>query len=196
MALTIPYTIKLAKALEAHGIKWIEEYLPPDDYAGYVDVRNGLRGCDVMLTSGEHEYTRYGFRRLLESRCIDIMQPDITWLGGITEARRVVAMAASYDIMVIPHASSIYSYHLQYAFANCPVAEFINMSPKADKIVPCFGNLFLDEPLPAHGFIQLPDKPGFGVTLNKDILSRPYKRDPEYLGKPCFADIAEAKMPF
>ena len=64
MALTVPYAIKLAKALEPHGLKWIEEFLPPDDYDGYVDVRNGLRGSSVLLTTGEHEYTRYRCRQL------------------------------------------------------------------------------------------------------------------------------------
>ena len=91
---------------------------------------------------------RYGYRQLLEGSCADIIQPDITWMGGITEAsatyipmhtpdthnefqaRRVIAMASSHDILVIPHGSSIYSYHLQYAFTNCPLAEYINLSPK------------------------------------------------------------------
>ncbi len=63
----------------------------------------------------------------------------------------MVSMAAAYDILCIPHGSSIYSYHLQYAFGNCPVAEFINLSPKSDKIVPYFGGLFPDEPLPKVG---------------------------------------------
>jgi len=85
-------------------------------------------------------------------------------------------MAAAYDIPVIPHGSSVYSYHLQYAFHNCPIAELINLSPGADKIVPYFGSLFLDEPLPKDGFIDLPDRPGFGVTLNRDGLVRPYPR--------------------
>ena len=56
------------------------------------------------------------------------------------------------------------------------MAEYINLSPKADKIVPYFGGLFPDEPLPKDGFIDLPDRPGFGVTLSKDKLSRPYPR--------------------
>lgn len=150
MALTVPYTVKLAKALEKYDLKWIEEFLPPDSYDGYRQVRESLRGTTVLQTTGEHEYTRYGFQQLLESRCVDIIQPDITWLGGITEARRVVAMASAYDVMVIPHGSSVYSYHLQYAFANCPLAEYINLSAKADSIVPYFGNLFSDEPLPAR----------------------------------------------
>ena len=176
MALTVPYTIKLANELEQYGIKWIEEYLPPDNYTGYSDVRSAMRGSSVLLTTGEHEYSRYGFEQLITSRCADILQPDITWLGGITEARRVCSMASPYDTMIIPHGSSIYSYHLQYAFRNCPVAEFINLSPKADKISPYFGDLFVDEPLPKNGFIDLPDRPGFGVTLCRDKLRRPYER--------------------
>ena len=100
--------------------------------------------------------------------------------GGLTEARRVVAMAAARDILVIPHGSSVYSYHLQYAFTNCPLAEFINLSPDASTIVPYFGGLFPDEPLPKDGFIDLdPAKPGFGVTLNQEGLVRPHKRSRE-----------------
>ena len=59
---------------------------------------------------------------------------QITWCGGMTEARRIVALAAAYDIPIIPHGSSIYSYHLQICFPNCPLAEFLVMSPKADSI--------------------------------------------------------------
>ncbi|XP_060577661.1 L-rhamnonate dehydratase-like [Ruditapes philippinarum] len=201
MALTVPYATRLANELEPYGLKWMEEFLPPDDYEGYAQVRENLRGSKVLLTTGEHEYNRYGFDRLIHSRCVDILQPDITWLGGITEARRVVSMAAAHDTMIIPHGSSVYSYHLQYAFTNCPVAEYINLSPKADKIVPYFGGLFPDEPLPADGFIDLPDRPGFGVTLCKKTLKRPYERSAEESKKN--ADInkeykgpKKAHMPF
>ena len=178
MALTVPYAIKLAKALEPYGLKWIEEFLPPDDYEGYAEVRRALAGSSVLTTTGEHEYTRYGFRKLIADRAVDVLQPDITWLGGLTEARRVVAMAAAYDIPVVPHGSSVYSYHLQYAYNNTPLAEFINLSPNADKISPYFGGLFADEPLPENGFIDIAklSKPGFGVTLIRDNLHRPYPR--------------------
>ena len=176
MAMTVPYATRLAQELEPYGLKWMEEFLTPDDYEGYCQVRENLRGSKVLLTTGEHEYNIYGFKQLLNSRCVDIIQPDITWLGGITEARRVVGLAAAHDTLVIPHGSSVYSYHLQYAFSNCPMAEYINMSPKADKIVSYFGGLFPDEPLPANGFIDLPDRPGFGVTLCRDSLRRPYDR--------------------
>ena len=80
---------------------------------------------------------RYGYRQLIERKCADIIQPDITWMGGITEARRLVSMAMSHDLLVIPHGSSVYSYHLQYAFANCPLAEYINLSPKVQSATMC-----------------------------------------------------------
>ncbi len=201
MALTVPYAIRLAKALEPLGLKWMEEFLPPDDYEGYAEVRHALRGSTVLLTTAEHEYTRYGFKQLLQSKCVDIIQPDITWLGGITEARRVVAMAAAHDVLVIPHGSSIYSYHLQYAFRNCPLAEYINLSPGSDQIVPYFGGLFPDEPLPKDGFIDLPDRPGFGVSVNHDLLERPYPRSEEHSKQQAHLNIdrklpTKAHMPF
>ena len=84
----------------------------------------------------------------------------------------MVALAAAYDIPVIPHGSSVYSYHLQFAYSNCPMGELIVLAPKADKVWPLFGDLFLDEPMPIDGYISLDaKKPGFGVTLNPAVRS-------------------------
>ncbi|KAK1749149.1 L-rhamnonate dehydratase [Skeletonema marinoi] len=177
MSLSVPYAIELARKCEPYNVKWIEETLPPDDYDGYSELKKAVK--TTLITTGEHEYTRYGFKTLLEKKCVDVLQPDITWCGGMTEARRIVALSSAYDIPVIPHGSSIYSYHLQICFPSCPMAEFLVMSPKADAIVSFFGNLFLDEPLPKDGYVELPhDKPGFGVTLNREGLNmtRPYPR--------------------
>ncbi len=169
MALTVPYAIELARALEPYDVYWLEECLPPDDYDGCVELKAAVSSC--LFTGGEHEYTRYGHRELIARKCFDILQPDLTWVGGLTEARRIVAMASAYDIPVIPHGSGIYAYHLQYAFTNCPMAEFLMMSPEADQIVPVFGDIFVEEPLPEDGCLALPDEPGWGVELNRDGLS-------------------------
>ena len=174
MGLTVPYAIELARALEPFNVYWLEECLPPDDYDGCAELKASVSSC--LFTGGEHEYTRYGHRELIARKCFDILQPDLTWVGGLTEARRIVAMASAYDIPVIPHGSGIYAYHLQYAFSNCPMAEFLMMSPAADQIVPIFGDIFVEEPLPQDGFLILPDKPGWGVELNRDGLS---------LSRPC-----------
>ena len=131
-----------------------------------------------LLTCGEHEYTRWGFKLLLDHQCADLLQPDVTWCGGITEARRIVALASAYDVPIVPHGSSIYSYHLQYAFPNLPMSEFILLSFDGASLSPYFGDLFLDEPLPKDGSVNLdPNKPGFGVTLNQTNLYRPYGID-------------------
>jgi L-rhamnonate dehydratase len=181
MALTVPYAIQLAKALAEFDLLWIEECLPPDDFDGYAALKSALTGI-CLVTTGEHEYTRYGFRELIARKCADILQPDINWVGGLTEARRIVAMAAAYDIPVIPHGSSVFSYHMQYAFSNCPIAEFLVMSPRADELVPLFGELFTDEPMPKNGYLELNDKPGWGVTLNDGLnLVRPYESEPQQI---------------
>lgn len=152
----------------------VEEHLPPDQYDGYAEVKR-RNPTTTMLTCGEHEYTRWGFKLLLDKQCVDILQPDVTWCGGITEARRIVALASAYDIPIIPHGSSIYSYHLQYAFPNLPMSEFIFLSHDGASQTPYFGQLFEDEPLPVDGSVYLdPTKPGFGVTLNKANLRRPF----------------------
>lgn len=176
MSLTVPYTIQLVKALDPYNLHWIEECLPPDDYDGYAALKAAI-GNVCLVTTGEHEYTRYGFRELISRKCADILQPDVNWVGGMTEARRIVAMASAYDIPVIPHGSGVFAYHLQYAFTNCPMAEFLVMSPQADRLVPVFGELFRNEPLPKDGYIDLPELPGWGVDLNDDLeLRRPYAR--------------------
>lgn len=174
MSLTVPYAIELGKALAEFDIYWIEECLPPDDYAGYAELKRALTGI-TLVTTGEHEYTRYGFRELIARNAADILQPDVNWVGGLTECRRIVAMAAAYDLPVIPHGSSVFSYHMQYAFRNCPVGEILIMSPEADEVVPVFGDLFANEPLPVDGYLDLSDAPGWGVELNPElVLERPY----------------------
>lgn len=151
----------MLKELEPLDIYWFEEALHPDDYEGYAQLKK-VAG-KTMITTGEHEYTRYGFKQLLMQKCAgtarspapmrcsgcdwkdarrhmhscrwnslvslisslrcglsDVLQPDVNWVGGATEARRIVALAAAFDIPVIPHGSSVYSYHLQMAFPSCP----------------------------------------------------------------------------
>lgn len=171
MSLTVPYAIELGKALAEHGLYWIEECLPPDDHDGYAQLKAALTGI-TLVTTGEHEYTRYGFRELIARKAADVLQPDVNWVGGLTECRRIVAMASAYDIPVIPHGSSVFSYHMQYAFRNCPVGEILIMSPEADRIVPVFGDLFANEPLPKDGYLDLTDAPGWGVDLNPALKLR------------------------
>ena len=111
-------------------------------------------------------------------RSISSNRTIITWLGGLTEAKKVVAMAAAANVHVIPHGSSVFSYHLVMASANMPMSEFV--TPQLDKIVPYFGGIFEGEVLPKDGRVDVPDRPGFGLTLIRDGLHRPYAREQEW----------------
>ncbi|MFX4270935.1 L-rhamnonate dehydratase [Propionibacteriaceae bacterium Y1685] len=174
MSLDLNYATKLAHAAAEYDLKWIEEALPPDDYWGYRDLRRAAP-TGMLVTTGEHEATRHGFRLLLEMGCADILQPDVGWCGGITELIKISAMADAYGVPVVPHGSSVYSYHFVVTRHNSPFSEFLMMAPNADEVVPMFHPLLVGEPVPVNGRMVVPDTPGFGVELNPEIaLNRPY----------------------
>lgn len=174
MSLDLDYATRLAHACREYGLKWVEEALPPDDYWGYAALRNRVP-AGMWVTTGEHEATRWGFRMLLEMGCADMIQPDVNWCGGITELVKISALADAHGAMVVPHGSSVYSYHFVITRHNSPFTEFLMMHPQASEIVPMFRPLLLDEPVPQNGRLKLPDTPGFGVRLNPEIeLRRPY----------------------
>ncbi|THH09747.1 hypothetical protein EW146_g8600 [Bondarzewia mesenterica] len=177
MSLNVQYAIELATMCLPLNIEWWEEVLHPDDEDGFKRLKSALP--HIKWTTGEHEYTRYGFRKLLETRSIDILQPDVTWAGGLTELLKISAHAAAYDIPVVPHASSAYSYHFALSQTNTPFAEIVCNAPDGKSVQPPFGNLFLDEPLPKDGRIaaEALDKPGFGLTLNPEVNLIEFKED-------------------
>jgi L-rhamnonate dehydratase len=175
MSLELDYAQRLAAGAAGHGLKWIEEPLSPDDYWGYAQLHRSLPP-GLLLTTGEHEATRWGFRMLLEMACCDIIQPDVGWCGGITELIRIADLADAHKVLVVPHGSSVYSYHFVVTRHNSPFAEFLMMAPRADRVVPMFTPLLLDEPVPVNGRMKVPDRPGFGVRLNPaSKLHRPYQ---------------------
>jgi L-rhamnonate dehydratase len=174
MSLDLNYAIRLAHAAHEVGLKWIEEALPPDDYWGYAELRRNVpRG--MLVSTGEHEATRWGFRMLLEMGCCDMIQPDVGWCGGLSELMKISSLADAYGVPVIPHGSSVYSYHFVVTRQSSTFAEFLMMAPKADEVVPMFTPLLLDEPVPVNGRLKVPDRPGFGVRCNPACaLQRPY----------------------
>ncbi|MBM3881148.1 MAG: L-rhamnonate dehydratase [Verrucomicrobia bacterium] len=178
MSLDLEYAVRLAHALHPHGLKWLEEALLPDDYWGYRDLRRAVP-AGMWVTTGEHEATAAGFRLLLDMGCCDVLQPDVGWCGGLTELIRIAALADAHGALVVPHGSSVYSYHFVVTRHNSPYAEFLMMAPQADVVVPMFQPLLLDEPVPSHGRLKVRelDRPGFGVRLNPNcLLHRPYTR--------------------
>ncbi|MDC7805131.1 L-rhamnonate dehydratase [Sphingomonas sp. BLCC-B65] len=174
MSLDLDYATRLAHGAAEYGLKWIEEALPPDDYWGYAQLRAQVPPT-MLVTTGEHEATRWGFRHLLEMKAADIIQPDVGWCGGITELAKISALADAHGVMVVPHGSSVYSYHFVVTRTNSPFAEFLMMHPTAEEVVPMFSPILDGEPVPVDGRLKVPETPGFGVSLNPDIPTfRPY----------------------
>ena len=168
MAFDVEYTVRLAERLRDYKLKWIEEYLIPEDLDGHVAVRERLPW--QTLASGEHMYTPWPFRWLIERRALDILQPDINWVGGLTACRRIAEMADAAGITVILHggANASHGQHLTAAMPNMPWAEyFVGSAPG----VPLGGMMReWGTPVPEKGWTVPNDGPGFGVCVPEQYL--------------------------
>ncbi len=155
------YAIKMVKLIADYDIRWIEEPLIPENYDGYKRLRAIFNPMGILVTGGEHEFTRYGFKYLIENRCMDIIQPDVSRAGGISEFKKICAMASAYGLTVIPHGTGSPTYHAAINSTVSPFAEYIDIN---------IGNSsaanFINEPVPVDGYIQLEDTPGFGYEIN------------------------------
>ena len=167
MGWDVSYSIRMIGMLEDAGLhlRWVEEPLIPDDIDGYARIRRSVR---TPISGGEHEFTRYGYRELIRREAVDILQPDVNRAGGITEARKIWAMAAAYDIPVIPHAGQLHNYHLVMAHLNSPIAEYFPPPAEGGALDDdtLFWEIFRGEPLAREGFVTLPQTPGLGLELN------------------------------
>lgn len=166
MSWTERYTLEMAQMLEPHRVYWMEECLQPHDYEGFGRLNAEIRS--TRIATGEHEYTRYGFRQLLEHRAASIWQPDIHWCGGLTELRRIGALAAAYDIPVIPHGGgSQDSVHFIMATTNSPWAELFIPAPGGPPEV--YRRFEEDNSItrgPEGIYMRPSEKPGFGWEIN------------------------------
>jgi L-rhamnonate dehydratase len=172
MGWDVRYAIRMIRMLEDAGMNlaWVEEPVLPDDVDGYAQI---AAACDTLISGGEHEFTRYGFRELIGRRAVDIVQVDVNRAGGITEARKIWAMAAARELPVLPHAGQMHNYHLIMAHMNSPLAEFFpppahGAAPDGNEI---FWRVFDGEPLAQGGFITLPETPGLGLAINWDVVN-------------------------
>ena len=105
-------------------------------------------------------------------RLADILQPDVMWVGGMSELLKIAAHAGAYDIPVVPHGSGPYSYQFIAAQTGPAFCEYVAASPDGQTIQPVFGEIFADEPVPVEGKLRLSDAPGFGMTLaDRSVLA-------------------------
>src|SRR6202167_4780181 len=166
---TLDYAKRMLPLIEPFGIRWLEEPFIPDDTRGYKELKNYGR---VPIAGGEHEFTLFGFRDLLEANALDYIQFDTNRVGGISQARKIAALAEAFQVPVVPHAGQMHNYHVVMAHLNSPMAEFF---PKVDVGVgnELFWHIFDGEPVPEDGYIDLDENvPGLGLTVNEDSMKR------------------------
>jgi L-alanine-DL-glutamate epimerase-like enolase superfamily enzyme len=156
--LTESQAIRLGRELEEFDLTWFEEPLPAWDLDGLARVAAAL---DTPIASGETEYTRYGFRRMLELRSADILMPDLQRVGGVSEFMRVGHMAESYDIPVSSHLFPETSLQVLGGLANTIYLEYM----------PWFSKLYNETIKFAEGQAIVPERPGWGFTFNQDYVS-------------------------
>ena len=169
MGWTLDYAKRMLPLIEPFHLRWLEEPVIPDDTRGYKELKSYGR---VPIAGGEHEFTSFGFRDLLEANALDYIQFDTNRVGGISQARKISALAESFQVPVVPHAGQMHNFHVVMASLNSPIAEFF---PKVDVEVgnELFWYIFDGEPEPVDGYIDLDENvPGLGLTVNEESLKR------------------------
>jgi L-rhamnonate dehydratase len=169
MGWNLDYARRMIPLLEPFRLRWLEEAVIPDDLHGYASLKAMNR---VPIAGGEHGFTVYEFRDLLDARALDYIQFDTNRVGGISQARKIAALAEAYSVPVVPHAGQMHNYHIVMASLNSPMAEFF---PPVDVEVgnELFWYIFDGEPTPTDGFIDLRnDLAGLGLTIKEDALKK------------------------
>jgi L-alanine-DL-glutamate epimerase-like enolase superfamily enzyme len=164
MSWDVPYTIQMATLIAEYQPRWIEEPVLPDKIEQYAQIR---RRSPVAIAGGEHEYTRWGIKQLLDAEAVDVIQADTYWAGGITEMQKICTVASTYDIPVIPHGHSTpANAHLiaSQPELTCPLLEYLVKWNQVHQH-------FLKEPLhPVNGIVTVPDGPGMGMDLDPETF--------------------------
>lgn len=162
------WALRTAEMLADYDVAWFEEALVPDALEDYVSLR---RAASVPIAGGEVLTRRQSFQPWLEAGAFDIVQPDVTKVGGLSEERRIGWMAREHGVRFIPHgwntavglASDL---QIASAFADTDLVEYLTGSPFIDELAA--GGWKLD----AEGMLAIPDKPGFGLEIDLDALER------------------------
>ena len=163
--------LRVLQRLEPYDLFFLETPLPVDDLAGYAYLHDH---SPIRIAAGELQNTRFEFLDLLDRGKVDVVQPDVGRVGGLTEARRVCDMAQDRGRLVVPHCwktgiSLAACIHLAAATPHCPYVEFL---PASLSESPLRRELVLEEPHMTDGQIGLPEKPGLGIELNPAALER------------------------
>lgn len=161
------WAVNAAEMLAGYDVAWFEEALHPDALEDFVALR---RVSKVPISGGEVLTRRQSFEPWLRAGAFDIVQPDVTKCGGLTEERRIAQMARENGVRFIPHGWNTAvglaaDLQLASAFRDTDLVEYLTGSPFIDEIAA--GGWKLD----AEGMLPIPDRPGLGIEINLDALA-------------------------
>lgn len=162
------HALEVARRLAKYNICWLEEPLPQDDVEGYVWLTDK---SPVKIATGEGEYNRFGFKRLISSHAADIIQPDLGRAGGITEGMRIADMAQAWNTSLVPHGFSS-------AINVAANLQWISTMPQANLLEfrrtksPLLQDLIKTPFTAENGSLKIPDRPGLGIELRDDIVEQ------------------------
>jgi D-galactarolactone cycloisomerase len=173
--------IRLGRKVEALDIGWFEEPVPPEDIDGHLRVKSAL---SIPIASGECEFTRYGFRELLERHAVDIVQPDTCAAGGLSECKKIADMAAVYGIRFAPHvwgtgvalAAALQLLAVTPSF-TMPSLRPVEPMLEFDRTEHPVRKVLLTKPIEhVNGVVAVPTGPGLGIEVDREVLAR-FKAD-------------------
>ena len=157
-----------AEMLADYNIVWFEEALPPDDIDGFVEL---TKASPVPISSGEVLTRRQAFQPWLQRHAVDIIQPDVTKNGGLSEFRRIAWLAQDHNVQVVPHG---WNTAIGLA-ADLQISAFLPVARYVEYLTPCaYIDELTTEPfrIDEEGCLQIPDAPGLGVQIDPDRLKR------------------------
>ncbi|MFT5219067.1 MAG: L-alanine-DL-glutamate epimerase-like enolase superfamily enzyme [Planctomycetota bacterium] len=157
--LTVKQAIRLGRELEDFNLSWFEEPVLYHNLNGTAEVRASL---DIPIAAGETEYTRYGMREILEAAAVDVLMPDLQRIGGLSEMRRVAAIASAYEVPVSTHLFTEHSLSFAGAEPNCISVEHMDW----------FAPLFNEAMDVEEGLISIPERPGCGFTFDQAAIKK------------------------
>lgn len=165
-SLNLDYAVDFCSRIAEFRLRWIEECFMPDRIDSHVKLK---ARTNIPLSGGEHEYTRWGFKRFIEKDALDILQPDIYWCGGLSETLKIAAYASAHDLITIPHGHST-PIGIHFTAAQSPIH-----SPYQEYLVKwnAIHMHFLKNPLwPVEGSISLPQAAGANMELDPAKIER------------------------
>jgi L-rhamnonate dehydratase len=182
--------LQRARAFSEYNIYWLEEPLPPDDYTGYAKL---AQATDVRIAAGEEESGRKSFLDLMDVGKVDIVQVDLTRVGGFTEAMKIAALAADRGVPVVNHGFTTYinvaaALHFLNSIPGSFIAEFV-----AEEGTTLRDAITRRKIVAKDGWLGVPDEPGLGVELDEEGIAR-YRWDGRETGGASYPRPRAAKL--